>query len=215
MVCALFVSSRTANTVHTGTYPKEIKMRFSKKMRLLTLSLALSGAVAAERFAIAENSASSSSPSGEKAAAEKPVKKTSDASAVVDKKVRSKSDITFDDLAFDIEKDGKFEEEMLTPDIKELDKKNIKLRGYILPTSVFQQKGIKQFVLVRDNQECCFGPGAAIYDCVIVEMDEGKTTDFSVRVVTVTGKFNLDTQTYVYPDGKHFAIYKMKATSVE
>ena len=131
------------------------------------------------------------------------------------KTVRAKGDITFDDLAFDIQKDGKFEDKMLTDDIKSLDKTDIKLRGYILPTSVFSQKGIKQFVLVRDNKECCFGPGAAIYDCVMVQMAEGHTTDFQTRLVTVSGKFHVDTETFVWPNGQHFAVYKITGQSVE
>ncbi len=124
---------------------------------------------------------------------------------------RKRGEITFDDLKFDIEKDGDFKPEMITKELKELDKKTLTLRGFILPTSVFQQSGIKQFVLVRDNQECCFGPGAAIYDCVWVEMAPGKTANFATRVVTVKGKFEIDTEKYQYPDGGYYAIYRMTA----
>ncbi len=128
---------------------------------------------------------------------------------------RKQGDITFDDLKFDIEKDGTFLPEMITPGIKELSKRTLKLRGFILPTSVFQQTGIKQFVLVRDNQECCFGPGAALYDCVIVEMAPGKTATFATRVVTVKGKFEIDPDSFQYPDGGHFAVFKMTAEEVK
>ena len=124
---------------------------------------------------------------------------------------RKRGEITFDDLKFDIEKDGDFKPEMITEEVKELDKKTLTLRGFILPTSVFQQSGIKQFVLVRDNQECCFGPGAAIYDCIWVEMAPSKTTNFATRVVTVKGKFEIDTESYQYPDGGYYAIYRMTA----
>lgn len=127
---------------------------------------------------------------------------------------RKRGEITFDDLKFNIEKGGEFKNEMITPEIKELDKKVVKLRGFILPTSVFQQSGIKQFVLVRDNQECCFGPGAALYDCVIVEMAPGKTATFSTRVVSVKGKIEIDSESFQYPDGGHYAIYKMTAEEV-
>ncbi|MFO0011847.1 MAG: DUF3299 domain-containing protein [Planctomycetota bacterium] len=127
---------------------------------------------------------------------------------------RKRGEITFDDLKFNIEKGGEFKDEMITPEIKELDKKVVKLRGFILPTSVFQQTGIKQFVLVRDNQECCFGPGAALYDCVIVEMAAGKTATFSTRVVSVKGKLEIDSESFQYPDGGHYAIYKMTAEEV-
>lgn len=127
---------------------------------------------------------------------------------------RKRGEITFDDLKFEIEKGGEFKDEMITEEIKELDKKVVKLRGFILPTSVFQQTGIKQFVLVRDNQECCFGPGAALYDCVIVEMAAGKTANFSTRVVSVKGKLEIDSESFQYPDGGHYAIYKMTADEV-
>jgi hypothetical protein len=127
---------------------------------------------------------------------------------------RKRGEITFDDLKFDIEKGGEFKNEMITPEIKELDKKVVKIRGFILPTSVFQQTGIQQFVLVRDNQECCFGPGAALYDCVIVQMAPGKTATFSTRVVSVKGKLEIDPETFRYPDGGHYAIYKMTADEV-
>lgn len=128
---------------------------------------------------------------------------------------KKRGELTFDDLKFDIEKGGKFLPEMITPEIKELEKKTFKLRGFILPVSVFQQSGIKQFVLVRDNKECCFGPGAALYDCVMVNMAPGKTATFSTRVVTVKGKLEVDDETYRNEDGSHYAIYKMTAEEVK
>ncbi len=128
---------------------------------------------------------------------------------------RKNGELTFDDLKFEMEKDAQFEEKMITKEIRSLDKKVVKLRGYILPNSVFQQSGIKQFVLVRDNQECCFGPGAAIYDCVMIEMALGKTTNFATRVVTVKGKLEIDTKSFKDPDDGYYAIYKMTAEEVK
>ena len=128
---------------------------------------------------------------------------------------RKRGEMTFDDLKFDIEKGAEFKSEMITKNLKELDKKTFTLRGFILPTSVFQQSGIKQFVLVRDNQECCFGPGAAIYDCVVVEMAPGKSTNFATRVVTVKGKFEIDTESFQDPNGGYYAIFKMTADEVK
>ena len=134
---------------------------------------------------------------------------------------RAKGDINFDDLAFDIEKDAKFKPGLLTDEIKKLDGVKVKLRGYILPSTLFKETNIDQFVLVRDNQECCFGPGAALFDCVIVEMVPGKTTDFVTRPVTVEGKFKIDTEKYKYPNGigprgaSHFAIFKIDGVNVK
>ncbi len=128
---------------------------------------------------------------------------------------KKNGELTFDDLKFEMEKDAEFEEKLITKEIKDLDKKVVKLRGFILPNSVFQQSGIKQFVLVRDNQECCFGPGAAIYDCVMIDMAPGKTTSFATRVVTVKGKLEIDTKSYKDPEGGYYAIYKMTAEEVK
>ena len=133
----------------------------------------------------------------------------------------AKGEINFDNLKFDLEKDAPFEDEMLTDEVRKLNDKKVKLRGYILPSTLFKETNIEEFVLVRDNQECCFGPGAALFDCVIIKMVPGKTTDFVTRPVTVEGKFKIDTESYKYPGGKgprgasHFAIFQIDGESVK
>ncbi|MCC9644869.1 DUF3299 domain-containing protein [Rhodopirellula sp. JC740] len=132
----------------------------------------------------------------------------------------AKGDITFDDLTFEIQKGEVFDKEKLTKEIKFLDGRNVRLRGYMLPSTLYKETDIDQFVLVRDNQECCFGPGAALFDCVMIEMQPGRTTDFVPRPVTVEGKFVLDTKTYRYPGGKgpdgasHSAIFRIEGLRV-
>ncbi|TVP98684.1 MAG: DUF3299 domain-containing protein [Planctomycetaceae bacterium] len=127
---------------------------------------------------------------------------------------RARGEITFDDLKFDIEPDAPYDGSMLTDDIRELDGKVVKLRGYILPSTLFRETNIDEFVLVRDNQECCFGPGAALFDCVVVNLVGGVRTDFTTRPVTVTGKFQL--KEYKYPDDSgHFAIFNLQGTAVK
>ncbi|MGE0756090.1 MAG: DUF3299 domain-containing protein [Pirellulaceae bacterium] len=119
-------------------------------------------------------------------------------------------DVTFDDIKFEMKKGDPFLRSMLTDKIEKLDGSRIRIRGYMLPS--FQQKGITQFVLVRDNMECCFGPGAALYDCILIEMDKGQSTSFTVRPVAVTGKFEVSE--FKGPDGKHLAIYRMSGEAV-
>ncbi len=113
--------------------------------------------------------------------------------------------LSFDDIKFDIEKDEPFEREMITEEIEELRGKRVSLRGYILPAT--RQSGIKVFVLVRDNQECCFGPGAALFDCVLVKLEEGHSIDYTVRPVTVEGEFMI--KEYTVGD-RVMAIFRMK-----
>ena len=119
-------------------------------------------------------------------------------------------DRTFDDLKFDIEPDAPFDAAMLTEELLALDGERVRIRGYILPGA---QSRFAQFVLVRDNQECCFGPGAALYDCVLVEMSPDKHAEFSIRPVTVVGSFALEE--FVGPEGRLLAIYRMTADEVE
>ena len=97
--------------------------------------------------------------------------------------------ISFDDIKFEMKQDDPFDRSMLTKKITDYDGQKIKIRGYILPS--FKQDGLTEFVLVRDNLECCFGPGAALYDCVIVQMEAGKSASYSVRPVTVEGGFKI------------------------
>lgn len=120
-------------------------------------------------------------------------------------------DLTFDNLKFDIEKDQPYDESMLTDEIREMEGKRIKIRGYIRPS--FRQKGIKSFVFVRDNKECCFGPGAALYDCLIVKMKKGKSTSFTVRPIAVEGEFSI--KAYEGPDGNTWAIFQLTDSVVD
>jgi hypothetical protein len=119
-------------------------------------------------------------------------------------------DKTFDDLRFDIKPGDPFERAMLPPKIVAMEGQRIRIRGYILPAA--QQRGIKTFVLVRDNQECCFGPGAALYDCILVEMVPGKTVEFSIWPVAVEGTFGINE--VKGPDGTHLAIYRIEGEEV-
>jgi hypothetical protein len=151
----------------------------------------------------ADRTAARATPSGRVVVEARPSRQTA----------RSKGDITFDDLKFDIEKGGEFDRSMLTKEIKALDKQTVRLRGYILPNSVYKSSGIDQFVLVRDNMECCFGPGAAIYDCVLINMEKGKTTDFTTKPIAVRGKFEIEE--FKFPDGSLAAIYKMTASEAK
>ena len=119
-------------------------------------------------------------------------------------------DKTFDDIRFEIAPDQPFRRDMLPAAIEAIAGQRIRIRGFILPTP--QKRGIRAFVLVRDNQECCFGPGAALYDCILVEMQPGKTAEFSIRPVAVEGTF--DIREIIGPDGKHLAIYHLEGESV-
>lgn len=120
-------------------------------------------------------------------------------------------ELTFDDLSFEMEKGGKFDRSMLTDRIKKFHEANVRLRGFIRPS--FRQSDIEKFVFVRDDKECCFGPGAAIYDNALVSLKKGTQTDYTVRPVVVTGKLYL--KEYATPDGMILSIYRIKNGKIE
>jgi len=102
---------------------------------------------------------------------------------------QSVRDITFDTVKLNMQKGDPFKPELLTPAVKKLDGSRIRVRGFILPPP--QQTGLTQFVLVRDNMACCFGPGAALYDSMIVQLEKPLTIDYTVLPITVEGTFNI------------------------
>lgn len=119
---------------------------------------------------------------------------------------------TFDDIVFPLEKGQPFTEALLTDSIRDLFGRKIKIRGYIHPSCPFQT-GVTNFVLVRDDQSCCFGPGALLYDCIVVDMVPGRTTNFTTKPIAVEGVFTL--KEYKDLDGKHLAIYHIAGEAVE
>jgi hypothetical protein len=120
-------------------------------------------------------------------------------------------EVTFDDVKLNMKKEDPFELSLLTDKVKQLEGKSIKIRGFILPG--FQQTGIKQFVLVRDNMQCCFGPGALLHDCILVEMLPPASTSYSTLPVSVEGVFSIR-EVKDPVNGKHLAIYHLDGKEV-
>ncbi len=119
--------------------------------------------------------------------------------------------ITFDDIKFEMKKGDRFKRSMLTDSINDLVGKRLQLKGYIRPS--IRQKGLSKFIFVRDDKECCFGPGAALFDCVLVTLASGKKSDFTVYPITVEGEFYL--KEFKGPDGKIWAVYRMRNCQVK
>jgi hypothetical protein len=119
---------------------------------------------------------------------------------------------SFDDVRFPMKKTDAFVESMLTDRVKSLFGQRIRIRGYMYPTN--RKRGLKEFVLVRDNMECCFGPGAALFDCILVSLDPNHPAEYSIRPVTVEGVFKFDTR-QMAPDAPPIAIYRLDEAVVK
>jgi len=59
--------------------------------------------------------------------------------------------------------------------LSELNGKRVRIRGYMRPG--FEIEDITEFLFVRDNGECCYGPLPKIYDMIAVQLADGESTD--------------------------------------
>lgn len=120
-------------------------------------------------------------------------------------------DLKFDDVKFDMEKGARFERRMLTPKIEELASRRVRIRGYVHPYSANSEE-LRTFVFVRDNQACCFGPGAMLYDCMVVELDPKRPGKYVIGPITVEGTFAIVED--LDPTGVQGAIYRLTDASI-
>src|SRR5882757_1441054 len=97
------------------------------------------------------------------------------------------------------------------PDISSLEGKNVFIKGYIRPDSITVPRGIDQFLLVRDNNQCCFGDMSKIkyYDQVLVKMTGDHRLEFSRGVFCIGGVLHIEPQ-YAMP-GAPRTVYSLTA----
>lgn len=98
-------------------------------------------------------------------------------------------------------------ETTIDPDVRKLDEKPIFLKGYMYPEQ--QTKGITSFVLVKDNQQCCFGGQPQLTDMITVQMEKGKTIEFTPNLVSVAGIFRARSPQQTGPLS---TVYKIEAS---
>ena len=69
------------------------------------------------------------------------------------------------------------------------DGRDVLLKGYMYPGK--QTQGIRQFLLVRDQGDCCFGGNPKITDRVLVQLAETGGVEFTPRMVKIAGRFHV------------------------
>ncbi|MBS0210645.1 MAG: DUF3299 domain-containing protein [Planctomycetes bacterium] len=65
------------------------------------------------------------------------------------------------------------------------------MKGYMYPGS--QSDDIHQFLLVRNNDDCCFGANPPLTHVVDVTMKDGLRMSFTTRPIALAGTFHVDT----------------------
>lgn len=121
--------------------------------------------------------------------------------------------LNFDDLDLGFGPDEPFRRSYVTPEVEKLNNRLVRMRGFFLPDEHRQSYGITNFILIRDTQECCFGPGARIYHNVKVELDPGVTANYTTLPVEVEGILRI--RPWVGNDGKVWSIYHLQGREVK
>ena len=67
--------------------------------------------------------------------------------------------------------------------------RDVLLKGYMYPGK--QTSGIRQFLLVRDQGDCCFGGNPKITDRVLVTLADPAGIAFTPRLVKIAGRFSV------------------------
>ena len=119
--------------------------------------------------------------------------------------------ITFDDLQLEMKEDSVFDPAMLTARVKQLDGQRVRIRGFIFP-AIFQQTGITRFPLIK-NTQCKFGPGGLAHHIILVDLQPGLSTSFTVRPIAVEGLLTI--RPFNGPDGKTWTIYHMAGDKID
>ena len=97
-------------------------------------------------------------------------------------------------------------------DVLKLDGEAIFLKGFMYPTR--QTKEITEFILAKDNGDCCFGGEPKVTDMILVRMKSPQSVDFSDKRVSIAGTFKVTRNqteglTQVYEmSASHFEISK-------
>lgn len=92
---------------------------------------------------------------------------------------------------------------------KALDGKKVFIKGYAYSPDNGQGIGVKEFMLVRDKGDCCFGGNPKITDMIFVRLKPGITLTWSMRLQKLHGTFRV--QPSQAADGLGECIYHLDA----
>jgi hypothetical protein len=97
------------------------------------------------------------------------------------------------------------------PEIVALNGKKVFIKGYIRPGSAAVRTGIDRFLLVRDNNQCCFGDLSKVkyYDQMAVEMTGPQRVNDSLQLLRLGGVLQINPENL--RRGPGYPVFSLKA----
>jgi hypothetical protein len=99
--------------------------------------------------------------------------------------------------------------QLVPPSALALEGKKIFIKGYIYPGR--QKDGIREFLLVRDQGECCFGGNPKITDRIQVSLVDPLRLTYEPRLHKVGGTFHVEARPATIDGAKGGVFYHLKA----
>ena len=93
-------------------------------------------------------------------------------------------------ISFSMLKPDKRKEELVPQAAFDLDGKKVFIKGFVRPGQ--RRVGLKQFILVGDFGDCCFGGNPEITDVIAVDLLGDLKVDYSYRLRRIAGTFKLN-----------------------
>lgn len=100
-------------------------------------------------------------------------------------------------------------------EVQALEGQRVFIKGYFRQDSSPITRNVRRFLLVRDNNQCCFGDLSAVkyYDQVWVDLGDKLTTDYSTKMFRVAGTLHIEPQNLLA--GAQKPVYYLKADYVK
>lgn len=99
--------------------------------------------------------------------------------------------------------------QQVPPSALDLDGKRIFIKGYVYPGR--EKDGIRQFLLVRDQGDCCFGGNPKVTDRIQVQLADPLRLKFQSRLHKVGGTFHVAPQSAAIDGAKGGVLYHLEA----
>jgi len=124
-------------------------------------------------------------------------------------------DLTFDDLAsyrYEYPEDGRTPKpDQIPAMIQKLNGKPIVIKGFMIPLKN-DGEDVVEFVLVRNQNACCFGIVPAMNEWIHIKMDPEKVAPYAIDIpITVFGKLEVGE---TYENDLLMSIYRMQSHQV-
>lgn len=125
---------------------------------------------------------------------------------------REPIEVQWDRLEMPLEPEAAFEEWMVPSRVKELEGKQVRIKGLMYSGGLSQRSNIREFPLIREAG-CQFGSGAPAWHVIMVELAGKLRTEYKTELITVEGILHV--KPYNGADGKTWSVYFLQGTKVE